>query len=252
MGKGLGYKYKVYQKIDKSEKFDSVFSKVNTKDFKNEESLVLVAGMLQIVQQVLAQAISFGSADALFNHLSAMVKRIENNDLFENPFHYETKALYPQSYQMADLIAKQIERELKFILPEAETDFLTLYVQTIQHKDEETNVKFLNKIIYQISAYLEEEWKFTVDKSSLSYARFITHIKFVIMRLSRLENLPKVEITEVLFVSYQSYIPIARGIGAILGNSLKVQISDDEIAYIIVHLVRLQLFECEATTCTMN
>lgn len=243
MGKGIGFQFKAYQSVESTAEFEREFTQVNSQEFKSDQSLVSVAGMMEIFQKELKSPISKKTAEALFGHLSAVIKRIENQEVFENPFHYETKALYLESYDTAKLIAHNIQKELEITIPDAEVDFLTMYVHTILHIKGGTSVKQLNKIVYRIREYLEEEWGLHPDKESLNYARFITHIKFVIMRLTRQEKTPEFAILGTIFDCYKEYIPIAQGIAKILQDNLQVLVGEDELAYIIVHLVRLKLLE---------
>ena len=71
-------------------------------------------------------------------HLSATYERIRNNKTIINPKIDIIKNNYPLEFTTARIMGKQIEKDLKILLPDNEIGFIAMYIKTFSSKNNNT------------------------------------------------------------------------------------------------------------------
>jgi len=78
-----------------------------------------------------------------------------------------------------------------------------------------------------------------IDKTSLDYARFLTHLRFAIKRI--LVNMSiKNDFIKEIKSKYKLSYKIANGVSKILVTQLEKDVTVDEIAYLAMHIERFR------------
>jgi len=175
---------------------------------------------------------------AFCDHIATMYDRVINLESIENPFLMETKTLYPESFKSASLLIDQVNKKYCVEIPEAEIGFIALHLQKISSKDKSINVNVMNNIIFTVTNLLTEKYNYTLDKESVKFAQFITHIKFVVLRLVRKES-PNNEMTEIILSKYAQFKPLASEIVKVIEEETSSDLNIDELAYLMMHVSRL-------------
>jgi len=175
---------------------------------------------------------------AFCDHIATMYDRVINKESIENPFLMETKTLYPESFKSARFIIDQVNKKYAVEIPDAEIGFIALHLQKISSKDRSINVNVMNNIIFTVTNLLTEKYNYTLDKESVKFAQFITHIKFVVLRLVRKES-PNNEMTEIILNKYSQAKPLASEIVKIIEEETSSVLNIDELAYLMLHVSRL-------------
>lgn len=175
---------------------------------------------------------------AFCDHIATMYDRVVKHESIENPFLMETKTLYPESFKSASLLIDQVSKKYCVEIPEAEIGFIALHLQKISSKDNSINVNVMNNIIFTVTNLLSEKYNYTLDKESVKFAQFITHIKFVVLRLVRKES-PNNEMTEIILSKYAQFKPLASEIVKVIEEETNSELNIDELAYLMMHVSRL-------------
>ncbi len=246
IAKGIGFKRSQDESISKHTAVEKTYQLISDRDFQNQSAQpeLIVRKTAEILNIIGEHTEVDGLEDtfkSLSNHISAMLIRIEHGENIRNPFHSETKILYKESYDCSVKIAKDIEDKLSIVLPDAEIDFLTLYVHSMQSDQETSYVKHLNAIVYDVVDCLEQTESFQLDRNSLNYARFIIHIKFLIQRVLKQEDFTEIEGIEVIIEQYSQHRELGETILKIIESNLDCSLNHQELAYVMLHLARLNL-----------
>ena len=175
---------------------------------------------------------------AFCDHIATMYDRVVKHEAIENPFLMETKTLYPESFKSASLLINQVNQKYRVEIPEAEIGFIALHLQKISTMDKGINVNVMNNIIFTVTNLLSEKYNYILDKESVKFAQFITHIKFVVLRLVRKES-PNNEMTDIILNKYSYFKPLASEILKIIEEETESKLSIDELAYLMMHVSRL-------------
>ena len=246
VGKGIGFKRSVDEIITEDIIYEKEYLLLTDKDYnfvsKSPKEIINNTGtIVDIVGLVVGKEIPEQSVRALTNHIAAMLVRFENDEIFPNPFHNETVTLYGDSYNIAEDVADRVFEEINLRIPEPEVDFLTLYIHGILSATDKEDSIQRNAIISEVSEALEYDLNINIDKSSVMYARLVTHLKFLIERILRRETTINVPMTSVLREQFPEYMKMSEVIVEVIEKHLQIKLSDDEHTFLALHLARLTM-----------
>ena len=131
---------------------------------------------------------------------------------------------------------------LVFSIDEDAFDRLSKYIDALKQKF--TNVDEQNEIIQDIEYRFAELFNAKINKKSLDYARFLSHIRFTIERILT-DTLLKNDLIDAIKESYPISYEIAEEVSKIIETSLDKKVQEDEIAYIAMHIERFRLTLCK-------
>ncbi len=246
--KGIGFGRKSGDAIEKGTEVEKIFvieDEDNLRNFKqvienvDEEFFVLCEKMISYVANELKENLDERIHVALVDHLNFAVKRLSDKEEIENPFFMEIRALYPQEYSLAEKVAEVLQNEKKVKIPEGEIGFIALHIHSARNSGKLSNTIKNTHLINSIIEYVEEKTEIKIDKTSLDYARFLTHLRFAIKRILddiSIENDFIKEIKSKYKLSYK----VSKGVAKILVLKLEKKVSDDEIAYLAMHIERFR------------
>lgn len=246
--KGIGFGKKTGDEIDKGTEVEKVFvieDEDNLRNFKqiienvDEEFLVLCEKMISYIADELKENLDERIHIALVDHLNFAVKRLSNNEEIENPFLMEIKALYQTEYNLAEKVVKILQNEKNITVPVGEIGFIALHIHSARRSGKLSNTLKNTAIINLIVEYVEKQLKVKIDKTSLDYARFLTHLKFAIKRILVGISIKNDFIAEIKS-KYKFSYDIANGVAKILTERLEKEITADETAYLAMHIERFR------------
>ena len=246
--KGIGFGKKPGDEIEIGTEVEKIFvieNEDNLRNFKqvienvDEEFLILCEKMISYIEDELKENLDERIHIALVDHLNFAVKRISNKEEIENPFLMEIKALYQTEYNLAEKVAAILEKEQNIEFPIGEIGFIALHIHSARRSGQSSNTFKNTAIINLIVEYVERQLELKIDKTSLDYARFLTHLKFAIKRIHDGISIKNDFIKEIKSKYKSSYI-IAKGIEEILTQRLEKDVTADEIAYLAMHIERFR------------
>jgi len=249
LGKGIGFGKKIGDKIEEGTEVEKIFVIENEDNLRNlkqviesvdEEFFILCEKMISFIANELEEKLDERIYIALVDHLNFAVKRLAANEVIENPFLTEIKALYPIEYSLAERVAERLQNEVKVSIPESEIGSIALHIHSARNFGILSNSINNAYMISSIIEFIEEKISIKIDKMSLDYARFLTHLKFAIKRV--LSDITiKNDFTKEIKSRYKLSYKIAIGVSKILSEMLKKDVDDDEIAYLAMHIERFRI-----------
>jgi len=247
-GKGIGFGKKFGDIIEKGTEVEKVFvieDEDNLRNFKqviqnvDEEFLILCEKMISYIASELEEDLDERIHIALVDHLNFAVKRLSNNEEIENPFLPEIKALYQKEYALAEKVAATLQTEKKLTIPVSEIGFIALHIHSARSSGKLSNTIKNTYLINSIVEFVEKQIEVQIDKTSLDYARFLTHLRFAIKRI--LVNMSiKNDFIKEIKSKYKLSYKIANGVSKILVTQLEKDVTVDEIAYLAMHIERFR------------
>lgn len=246
--KGIGFGKKPGDIIKKGTEVEKVFvieNEDNLRNFKqvienvDEEFLILCEKMISFIADELNENLDERIHIALVDHLNFAVKRLSNKEEIENPFLMEIKALYQTEYSLAEKVVAILQKEKNINFPVGEIGFIALHIHSARRSGQLSNTFRNTAIINLIVEHVEKQLELKIDKTSLDYARFLTHLKFAIKRIQDGISIKNDFIKEIKSKYKSSYI-IAKGISEILTQRLEKEVTADEIAYLAMHIERFR------------
>lgn len=177
---------------------------------------------------------------ALTDHLSFAIRRTKQGMDLKNPFLVETKALYPEEYQIAEEVIKMVNDHFDVHLPEGEIGFVALHIHSAISNKQVTEASQYSQLIRKLTSLIEHELKLTIDRESVNYLRLVRHLKSAIKRVQSGEKVEEPsKLSLVLKEEYPVCYNLAWKIIKIMQQSLEKTVYDAEAVYLTLHLHRL-------------
>lgn len=142
---------------------------------------------------------------------------------------------------MACRLANRIKEELGVEIPEGEKGFIALHIHSARNNGKLSNTIKYSFLSNSIIEHVEKRLEIKIDRKSLDYARFLTHIRFAIERI--ITNSPtKNDLIDVIKVKYRLSYKIARETKDIICKALDINsVSEDEVAYLAMYIERFRV-----------
>ncbi len=247
--RGIGFNKKHGDIINKGTNVDKIFSIENAdniRNFKNlintvdDEFMAFCEEIIYFLSDEMGEELSENIHIGLIDHLQFAVKRLQNNEEIVNPFLVEIQTLYKVEYKLAEIVCNKIEKKMNIKIPEGEAGFIALHIHSARNNGKLSNTIKYSIIASEVIKYVEEALNIKIDKSSLDYARFLTHLRFTMERIMtnvRITN----DLIDVIKKRYKISYSIAKEVAKIVERRLEVQVQEDEISYMAMHIERFRV-----------
>lgn len=249
LAKGIGFNKKFGDILENNLEVDKVFS---IEDKKNQENLkevynrvdgefvAICEEALAEISEELGEELNETIHIGLIDHLAIAMKRLKNKEQINNPFIVEIETLYSVEFEMAKKIVNKLQDKYEIDFPEGEIGFITLHLHSARNGKMLSNSIKYSYLSNKIIIYIEEKFNSKIDKRSLDYARFLSHVRFTIERVLT-DTVLKNDLTEIIKKSYPISYEIAEGASKIIEETLDKKVCDDEVAYIAMHVERFRV-----------
>ncbi len=185
----------------------------------------------------------FGEVDEnillpLADHIAFAIERIEKKMDISNPFTKELQLLFPDEFEVA-LKGKQIILDKTGIDINAdEVSYITLHIHSAISTSHISLSLQMAKFIQDFIADLGQECGIKISDGTLSYSRFMTHMRYMIARVTRKERLD-LNMNDYCKQNFKFSYDKAEYLTREIGKLLKLEIKDVEVGYLALHIERV-------------
>ena len=246
-GKGLGFKKTPYDitDVDTIEKIYVAPKNIKMFDLLNDipfEDISLAEEIIQESRKILKKELNPNLIITLADHINFALQRVKENLQIKNPLQWEVKTLYPQETEVGRIAIQIIQEKRGIILPSSEVTSIALHFVNAQiGSGEMSETRKITKITGEILSILKYFYKIDFDETSLNFTRFITHIRYFIVRQMSQKSLENEN--ETLFQIVQEKYPMelkcVEKISTLLKSNYGWYCTNDEKLYLVLHLQRL-------------
>lgn len=256
LGKGIGFGKKkdatVYFSEDVIERSFINISKSLKKDYFEliQQMDLEIMGLCQEIILMAEKEIGELSDNihiVLTDHIGFAIERLRQNIEIANPFLHEIKILYTDEYKLGMKAIELINCEIDVTLPEEEAAFIALHLHSARKNREVKKTLRNTRVIKEIVDLLESEIGFDVLEEALTYRRLLTHIRAGIDRIEngiRLEN----PLLKTIKREFKDSWKLASQAKSIIENQLELEVTDDEVGYLAIHIDRLKRLKSKRVT----
>lgn len=252
MGRGLGFGRKPGMPIE-DEKVEKVF-RLNSAGENQKlvdiiqdiplEHIKVADQIIEYAKSILGERLKETIYLSLIDHIDGAIDRYKNQIQFTNPLLWEIKQYYPSEFKVGVQSLSILRKMLGIELPVDEAAFIALHFITAEY-DTKMDVTFdIPRLIDDIIAIVESEFSIKIDKESIHYERFITHLKFFAARVLQAKQMPDDDdflFRNMIRDQYKKSYACAQMIRQHLGECCKVAISEEEVVYLTVHIKRVTM-----------
>lgn len=250
-GKGIGFKRKNGESFTYDQNVENAMLVLEHKEaylykelverVENEKLITVVQEVVQDANRFFNNKVNGNLHLTLLDHLNFAIERQKQNYQMNYPFLHELQFIYPKEYEFSaralEYINKQMEGVVRF--DESELGFLVLHIHAAISNEKVSKVLRNNEILYDCTQIVEEAVGKNLERSSIYYARFAKHLEFAIQRSINnihLDNVVLDSIKETCKVEFE----IAKKINKHLSKVYRVNLDDDEIGYLTLHIYSLK------------
>lgn len=249
MGKGLGFQKHTGDLIDQKKVEKTYIMKDHGMTHKFQEMvadipierLKVCNEIIQYAKDTLQKNINDNIYISLTDHINFAIERVKMGVPFQNPFLWEIKKFYYREYLIGRAAIGIIERRLKVTLPPDEAAFIALHIVNAELDLDMTEMVSMTKLVNHILKIVEEFFPNQIDKKSVFYERFITHLKFFAQRIFAGKEVESddEEFQEIIRNKYQDCIDCVEKICIYIKKTCNHDVTDEEMMYLTVHIKRV-------------
>ena len=244
-GKGVGFQKKAGDQID-SDEVEKIFRLDD--DHTNEfEALIKdipyeyirVAGkIISNAKKCLDKKLSKNIYIGLTDHMNYAITRAQQNIRVENALLWEIKRFYHQEYQIGLDALDIIKKELGVSLPEDEAGFFALHIVNAEIGADMRNTAKAPDIIKDVLNIVSYTLGVEMDENSLSYERFVTHLKFFLERILSGKTYEEgyYELNDMVKDNFPESYRCALRIQTYIKARLHYEVCEEELTYLAVHI----------------
>lgn len=181
---------------------------------------------------------------ALADHIHTSVLRYQEHIYLTNNLLYEVKKFYKNEFEIGQYILSLIQQEYQIQMREDEAAFLALHIVGCEVSDHANQTYQITNFIHSMLDIVESYFQMELDSESLSYARFITHLKFFSLRVLEGKNETNSicgnnEILDIIKEKYVQPYLCASKMAGYIQRYYHYLLADDELLYLTIHVAKV-------------
>ncbi|MFE6282305.1 PRD domain-containing protein [Streptomyces sp. NPDC057877] len=251
-GRGIGFSSGQGKHVDPA-LIKRVFVPVDGRDPDHlAEALALISEeVLQAVVTALSEVGIEGRestrptlAIAVADHIAGALERAARGIVIEYPLRAEVQTLYATEYAQAQRLLRAVNERVSPKLDASEATALALHLVNAGFVSGDLSFTYtMTGVIQQMLAVVRERYGLDVSDASMSAARFITHVRYLFVRIQQHRQLKGQESTigKGIRQHYPEATRTAQQLATIVELRLGQQLSDDEVSYLALHVARMTM-----------
>lgn len=209
-----------------------------------EDVLEFAGQLADVCRATLSYELSPNLPITLADHIAFMVKRAREHMVVQMPLAYDVQQAHPAEYKLGEMAVKGARKTFKVRLDRHEATGIALSIvnSAVTMSDraarKEADVAYL---LEGITRVVEEEMGISVDRNSFDYARFATHVQYLIDRVlagAPIESSNQ-ELYEEVATSFPKAEECARRASALIEGRLGGKLTQEELLYLMLHVNRI-------------
>ncbi|WP_138493629.1 BglG family transcription antiterminator LicT [Paenibacillus pinistramenti] len=249
MGCGIAFKKSVGDPVDESliEKVFILKQKDASEKFKllledvPSDDVSLCYDIIEYAKNNLGVPLSEYIYVTLTDHMNNVFRMYDEGVKNVNPLIWEIKKFYPKEFAIGLKALEFIEETVHRRLPEDEAGNIALHLINAQVNgpgSKVADVAHLTEKIQDIMNIIKYTYNITPDEKSVSYERFITHLRFFFQRLHK-RDVPAALEDDFLLRQVKAKYKKAYDCMLKIEKYLGTELSDEEKLYLTIHVHRV-------------
>lgn len=249
MGRGLGFGCKQGDpvNVDKIEKVFRMDNEVESERLQNVlaeipiEHIQITDEIITYAKSIISKKLNKNIYITLTDHINFAIERYQQGVNFNNALIWEIKKFYVSEYEVGQKALEIIKEKLGYELPSDEAASIAMHIVNAEFGTEMPNTIDITKLIQNVLKIIRHNYQVELDEESINYERFITHLKFFAQRIitNRANTGHDEEFYNMIKTQYSSDYKCAEKIRKYIETEFKMQVPEEELVYLTVHLKRI-------------
>ncbi len=248
MGRGIGFQKKAGDTIE-DEKIEKVFHlpREHTNQYERlvsdmpYEHIKMAEEIIRYAGKTLNRHLNKNIYITLTDHLNFAVERQKQGVIFQNALLWETKKFYKEEFEIGLKAIELVKEKIGVVLPEDEAGFIALHIVNAEMDGDIKQAGSMPEMIKDMLNIVRYTFGIEIDESTLSYERFVTHLKFFLQRAVQgvcYDN-EDPELSESIRKRYTKEYACARKIRDYVRQRIDYVVSEEELTYLTMHIARI-------------
>jgi beta-glucoside operon transcriptional antiterminator len=180
---------------------------------------------------------------AMADHVSFALRRAENGQAVEYPLLAEVTNLYAQEHAQATALVAAINSRVPTPLPPTEAVGLALHL--VNAGVSTGNLAFsytMTGLIQQFLDVVASAHEVALDAGGVSVGRFITHLRYLFVRIEQRRQLADARhssVGDTIRQTYPEAVATADRLAQLVELRLRAPLTPDEVSYLALHIARV-------------
>lgn len=177
----------------------------------------------------------------LTDHLHFAIERYRHNIQFQNALLWEVKKFYSREYEIGLKALALLKEKEGVDLAVDEAAFIALHIVNAEMDGNMTQTLGMPGMLKDMLNIVRYTFQMELDDDSLSYERFVTHLKFFIQRAVNRQYYPSedAELYELYMKKVPKCYECARKIKKYMEEKTGTEVTDEEVMYLTIHISRV-------------
>lgn len=248
MGKGIGFQKQEGDIVEES-KIDKIFD-LSSQEISDRFKTLLIEVPIEVVQAV-EKIIEVAKIEynkdlsdtiyvALTDHINFAIERQQEGMAIKNGLLWEIKKFYPTEYEIGVRALDWIDKIVGVKLPIDEAAFVAIHLLNAEHNNL-ADYNQVTEMVQNILSLVKYHFRLDFDEESLTYFRFVTHLKFLAQRIFSDNPLDtsEIELYDIVKEKYKTAFKCVKKIEVFLLKKYQYEMTRDEALYLTIHIQRL-------------
>ena len=249
-GRGLGFRRRAGQEVDASLVARRYIPADNAESVAEViagiplERLALIERVFRRAARELGAGVPSSTIVAVVDHVNQAMERVRQGLVMDYPLRAEAAHLHPEELRLAEAMVEELNAAQEVQLPAGEAVALALHLFTAAVGARSTReAARQSRLIAQVIDTLQAAYGDDFDPGSIDTARFAAHLRYFLARARSgiqvadgAASIVGIALREARPHAYQ----IALRIKDLLELRLGTAVSDDETAYLTMHVARFE------------
>lgn len=246
--KGIGFNYKKGSVIPENTDIEKIFTIQDENNIANfrrvvgnndEDFIAFCEELILEVSREFNEELNENIHIGLIDHISFAIERMKKGEILRNPFLVEIETLYPKDFYAASKMVRKLENFTGVNIVDDEIGFIAMHIHSARTTGEVSHTIKYTYIANTAVEYIEDAFNIEVDRTSLSYARFVGHLRFAIERI--INNTPiENELLSIIKLKYCKSFNVAEEIAKAIKDDFDLNVTEDEVGYLALHIERIR------------
>lgn len=248
MGKGIGFQKQEGDIVEES-KIDKIFD-LSSQEISDRFKTLLIEVPIEVVQAV-EKIIEVAKIEynkdlsdtiyvALTDHINFAIERQQEGMAIKNGLLWEIKKFYLTEYEIGVRALDWIDEIVGVKLPIDEAAFVAIHLLNAEHNNL-ADYNQVTEMVQNILSLVKYHFRLDFDEESLTYFRFVTHLKFLAQRIFSDNPLDtsEIELYDIVKEKYKTAFKCVKKIEVFLLKKYQYEMTRDEALYLTIHIQRL-------------
>lgn len=247
-GRGIGFPEMPYELTDLSKIqrtfYDIKFNYVELAASLPEDIVLLAADIVEIARCDLDCDLNPNLPITLADHLNFAIERFQTGMEVHSPLAYDIAHFYPIEVELGRQALEIIRQRKGLALPQCEATSIALHLINGEMENSDMHMTLTTtKVIRDVTNIIESTMGITLDTSGFNYSRFVTHIRYLLLRMQ--QGIQEVNgmssAMRSLIREYPDIYCCTMKVVSYISTNYHWECSEDEKLYLFMHINRLKV-----------